>query len=103
VHFGRLLELADLGKPCDTNASTHIGLDIDERSGKTESFHSSETSVVEGLAQHYTMLVAKRIASQAPNALSAYRRLIECQPKSYKVQIPWEEECPQRSIRSFLG
>ena len=81
---------------------THIGLDIDERSWKTESFDSSETAVVEGLAQHYTMLVSKRIMGQAPNALAAYRRLLECQPKPYRVQIPWEAEYTPEHMRLAL-
>jgi hypothetical protein len=85
-----------------SHAYTHIGLDIDERSWKTDGFDSSDKSVVEGLAQHYTMLVSKRIMGQAPNALAAYRRLLECQPKPYKVQIPWEVEYTPEHMRLAL-
>jgi hypothetical protein len=84
------------------HAYTHMGLDIDDRKWETESFRDSEKALVEGLAQHYTMLVAKRIAGQVPNALSAYKTLLECQPPPYKVQIPWEKEFSPEEMRSAL-
>lgn len=84
------------------HAYTHMGLDIDERNWATESFGSSEIPVVEGLAQHYTMLVTKRISTQAPNALETYRRLLQFQPSSYLVQIPWETAYSPEHMRLAL-
>jgi hypothetical protein len=84
------------------HAYTHMGLDIDDRKWETQSFHASEKPVIEGLAQHYTMLVSKRMAGQVPNALSAYRTLLECQPAAYQVQKPWETAFSPEQMRSAL-
>jgi hypothetical protein len=85
-----------------SHAYTHIGLDIDDRRWEWDSFHASQTSVVEGLAQHYTMLVSKRIASQVPHALHTYERLLECQTGPYLVQIPWEAKFTPEHMRLAL-
>jgi hypothetical protein len=85
-----------------SHAYTHMGLDIDDRRWETQSFHESEKPVIEGLAQHYTMLVTKRIAGQVPNALNAYQILLKCQPAAYQVQIPWEKALSQEQMRSAL-
>ncbi len=58
--------------------------------------------MVEGLAQHYTMLVTKRIASQLPNALPAYRGLLACQPPVYQTQVAWESEFTAEHMRLAL-
>jgi hypothetical protein len=58
--------------------------------------------LVEGLAQHYTMLVSKRITTQAPYALAAYRALLELlerQPEPYKIQTLWEKSFRVEQVR----
>lgn len=84
------------------HAYTHMGLDIDDRKWEIQSFGASEKTVIEGLAQHYTMLATKRMAGQAPHALQAYLTLLTCQPAAYKVQIPWERNFSAEQMRSAL-
>jgi hypothetical protein len=81
------------------HAYTHVGFDIDGEQWKLAGFSASDRALKEGLAQHYTMLVCKRIASQAPDALAAYRALLERQPELYKVQVPWEESFSPEQVR----
>lgn len=81
------------------HAYTHLGFDIDGERWPTGLFADSELPLVEGLAQHYTMLVCKRLASVAPGALDAYRKLLPKQPPAYRVQADWENEFSPEHIR----
>jgi hypothetical protein len=81
------------------HAYTHLGFDIDGERWASVHFNESELPLVEGLAQHYTMLACKRLASIAPSALEAYRKLLPKQPPAYRVQADWENEFTSEHIR----
>jgi hypothetical protein len=81
------------------HAYTHRGYDIDGERWDFDLFSSLERKLMEGLAQHYTMLVSKRVASQAPGTLNAYRALLKCQPDDYRAQMSWEKEYSPEQVR----
>jgi hypothetical protein len=81
------------------HAFTHVAFDIDGERWPTGNFSQSDHPLREGLAQHYTMLVCKRIAGVAPYVLGAYRALVEKQPPAYRVQESWEKDFSTEQVR----
>ncbi len=78
-----------------SHAYTQLGADIDGRRWPVAQFSTTETSVVEGLAQYYTERVLQRLSSrragviQYSGALETYKDLLEAQPAPYKVHKRW--------------
>jgi hypothetical protein len=71
------------------HAYTHVGSDIDGHSWDTDGFAETHLDICEGLAQHYTELIAERLASRYPGVLKAYQTLLEYQAEPYRAHLGW--------------
>ena len=78
------------------HAYTHVGHDIDGREWETRAFASTDLSVVEGLAQHYTAVVARRLQDRFPGMLIAYETLLERQVGPYRAHLDWLPQVRRR-------
>jgi hypothetical protein len=77
---------------------THLGRDIDGANWDTVGFSRSDAEVKEGLAQFYTEVVTKNIASRQPGAFEAYEKFLALQSGPYLVHKEWlKEEKHKRS------
>lgn len=81
---------------------SHIGADIDGTVWETDFFIQGDRSLKEGLAQHYTQLVCKRLEFRFPEALAAYEALLPRQPKPYQTHLQWQAVHSQEMIRLAL-
>ena len=71
------------------HAYTHIGYDIDDRQWDTRRFESTDTPIVEGLAQFYTKAVCERLHTLTPEAEVAFGKLLEKQGPAYTSFQEW--------------
>lgn len=71
------------------HAYTHLGRDTDNELWETELFAATDLDIVEGLAQFYTEVSCKRLASRVPNALLAYKALLDKQSAPYRAHLAW--------------
>ena len=74
------------------HAYTHLGFDIDDFDWPTDQFASTDLAVVEGLAQFYTEVVCKNLENRMPEALQAFRILLDHQHEVYRTHRTWVEE-----------
>lgn len=79
------------------HAYTHLGYDIDDFDWPTNEFASTDIAVVEGLAQYYAEVVCKNLASQMPEAIGAFRVLLEHQHEVYRTHRRWVDENDRNS------
>src|SRR5262249_44577334 len=84
------------------HAYTHVGADIDGDRWASKSFADSQHALKEGLAQYYTERVCHRLANQFPNAVLAYRELLQRQPAAYHTHEKWLKEFRPEEIRSAM-
>jgi hypothetical protein len=75
---------------------THVGKDIDGHSWDTAGFKATDLDVCEGLAQHYTQLIAERLAPRQPGVLKAYQTLLKYQAKPYRAHLGWSDSLQSR-------
>jgi len=71
------------------HAYTHLGRDIDGQPWGDDGFWRSDKAVVEGLAQFYTRLVAKKMADKRPGIRTAFDCLLARQHCVYKGFNDW--------------
>ncbi|MBC8009000.1 MAG: hypothetical protein H7067_02760 [Burkholderiales bacterium] len=71
------------------HAYTHAGLDIDGCAWETEGFITSDRSVIEGIAQHYTEVVLKKLAVRFPEPPEVFEKLLSRQTEIYKQYRTW--------------
>jgi hypothetical protein len=71
------------------HAYTHAGLDIDVASWDTDAFSRTEAAVTEGVAQHYTEVVLKKLATRFPEAPAVFQKLLARQPEVYRQYSSW--------------
>jgi hypothetical protein len=76
---------------------THLGRDIDGASWDTVGFSKSDPEVKEGLAQFYTDVVTKKLASRQPGVHEAFQSFLKMQSGPYLAHKDWLKEQPQRS------
>ena len=79
------------------HAYTHLGYDIDDLDWSTNEFASTDIAVVEGLAQYYAEVVCKSLESQMPEAIAAFRVLLEHQHDVYSTHRTWVDEKDRNS------
>ena len=79
------------------HAYTHLGFDIDGFDWPTNEFASTDIAVVEGLAQYYAEVVCKSLEGQMPEAIKAFRVLLEHQHEVYKTHRTWVDERDRNS------
>ena len=68
---------------------THLGRDIDGTSWDDTAFAKSDLEVVEGLAQFYTEVISKGLASRTPSFHTAYLKLLSLQSGPYLEHQEW--------------
>jgi hypothetical protein len=73
------------------HAYTHLGRDIDNEQWTTSDFAAADLDIVEGLAQFYTGVVCRNLASRYPEAIRAYEALLGRQGKAYRAHLKWVE------------
>lgn len=71
------------------HAYTHMGADIDGVRWSEKAFAECDLRIVEGLAQHYTEIICKKIEEKGNNALTAFEKLLNCQSTIYTVFREW--------------
>ncbi len=71
------------------HAYTHLGLDIDGKNWETDAFSSTETSLIEGLAQFYTQQVGIRLRERVPGMEIAFEKLLAKQSPTYTEFKIW--------------
>lgn len=77
------------------HAYTHLGRDIDGNVWDTGHFARTNVYIVEGLAQHYTQVLCKKIRSRNPAALEAFESMLERQkPGPYADWLEWNRGVP---------
>jgi hypothetical protein len=75
-------------------AYTHIGRDIDGKAWVEPGFARSDLTVIEGLAQFYTLAVAEKLNIRAPGVHQAFTKLLEYQSAPYKAHAEWLKDSP---------
>ncbi len=78
------------------HAYTHVGRDIDGHTWDTSGFAATDLDICEGLAQHYTELIAERLASREPGVLNAYQTLLKYQAEPYRAHLCWSDSRQSR-------
>lgn len=71
------------------HAYTHMGADIDGARWSEKAFAECDLRIVEGLAQHYTQIICKKIEEKGNNALTAFEKLLNCQSTIYTLFREW--------------
>lgn len=71
------------------HAYTHLGKDIDSQQWDTYAFDVADLRIVEGLAQFYTSVICEKLSVRYPEALNAYKKLLEIQSGAYTVHTDW--------------
>lgn len=86
------------------HAYTHMGFDIDDQTWNTRDFAASSLEVVEGVAQFFTEAVCRRLIHRWPDALDAYRALLEKQTGPYRAHLDWipKDEAAGEAVRNAL-
>lgn len=74
------------------HAYTHRGLDIDGRDWNTKDFAEAHLGIVEGLAQFYTEVVCQKLVIRYPEALRAFKKLLQIQGWAYNVHTDWSTD-----------
>ena len=69
------------------HAFTHVGSDANHLSWDSVQFQQAAHEVKEGLAQYFTALACRQI--KVRGAYQAYEKLLEQQPKAYRVHTEW--------------
>jgi hypothetical protein len=69
------------------HAFTHVGSDANHLSWDSVQFQQAAHEVKEGLAQYFTALACRQI--KVRGAYEAYEKLLEQQPKAYRVHTEW--------------
>ncbi|MDK9701108.1 MAG: hypothetical protein OEM52_13280 [bacterium] len=71
------------------HAYTHLGADIDGHRWVTDGFARTDRSVKEGLAQYYTIQIAKRLELQISGYTAAFHEMLKSQPVAYHAHELW--------------
>ena len=71
------------------HAYSHLGRDIDGKKWETEAFARADLNIVEGIAQFYTEVVARKLETRNPPVLPAYQKLTDIQQGPYRVHEEW--------------
>ena len=72
------------------HAYTHLGRDIDGNVWDMAHFARTDVYIVEGLAQHYTQVLCKKVQLRNPAALEAFEAMLERQkPGPYADWLEW--------------
>lgn len=71
------------------HAYSHAGMDIDGNFWDTDCFLRSDLSVVEGLAQYFTLMFLRKIEQSDPGPLNAFVALLTDQASPYHAHELW--------------
>ncbi|TAH34308.1 MAG: hypothetical protein EYC70_15265 [Planctomycetota bacterium] len=84
------------------HAYTHLGVDADGRIWSK--FFHEDRRILEGLAQYYTDAVVNRIGGQSEGLgiKSAYERLTQHQPETYRRHLEWVNKWHPEVVRAAM-